>query len=418
VLLATRRPVCNSLFPARFRKYVEQAIGDVGRRGGRGGLWSTDVDDGRRRRTYGRVDVWSGGRRELRASYRLLAVAVVFSPPLDRPMPNFYEEKGPPGPDLVVGGGGGARRPNLTLTIQVVGMLLPLVIVLHLTIAAPLLSAAVATMNSRAAIAQLRSTSSKSANLFEIARCMGWAKKEGASMLFLPECLGFVGDNAKHTLASADPPIDSLLRRDVPTNTSGVRKMMADVIDSCSREDNAHGLEKGADGSQQQADEPVESIIRELQFVASQAKLWISGGGVHTRAPSSTSSEKIRNTHVIIDSDGRIRAYYHKVHLFDVSIPGKVALRESNTTEPGEELVVVESPLGKLGLGICYDMRFPESKCPRLSVSLFVHCSNSSCAQSKPSVRRAREAGRRGPPGPERFHCPHGQGALARASEG
>jgi len=214
-------------------------------------------------------------------------------------------------------------------------------------------------MTSRAAIAQLRSTSSKRANLLSVARCTGWAKREGASMLFLPECLGFMGDSARHTLASADPPIDTLLRRDVPTEAdSEVRKMLADAIEGCSREGgNCDGPAGGAAGSHRQADQPVESIIRELQFVASRAKLWISGGGVHTRT---TDSEKIHNTHVIIDSDGRIRAHYHKIHLFDVSIPGKVALRESNTTDPGGELVVVDSPLGRLGLGICYDMRFPE----------------------------------------------------------
>ena len=234
--------------------------------------------------------------------------------------------------------------------------MLPLLtaIVLHLIIAAQSTSSAVS-MTSRAAIAQLRSTSSKKANLLFVAQCTGWAKREGASMLFLPECLGFMGDSARHTLANTDPPIDELLRRDAPTEAdSELRKMMAAALDG----GGCDGPAGGADGSRQQADEPpVESIIRELQFMASTAKLWISGGGVHTRAPE---SEKIHNTHVIIDSDGRIRAHYHKMHLFDVSIPGKVALRESNTTDPGDELVVVDSPLGKLGLGICYDMRFPE----------------------------------------------------------
>ena len=70
--------------------------------------------------------------------------------------------------------------------------------------------------------------------------------------------------------------------------------------------------------------------------------------------------EKIYNTHVIIDDEGRLRACYHKIHLFDVAIPGKVSLRESDTTRPGTRLVVCDSPIGRLGLSICYDMRFGE----------------------------------------------------------
>jgi predicted amidohydrolase len=111
------------------------------------------------------------------------------------------------------------------------------------------------------------------------------------------------------------------------------------------------------------------SIIEELRYIACESKLWISGGGVHTKAetppPSSDGGddegvEKIYNTHVIIDDEGRLRACYHKIHLFDVAIPGKVSLRESDTTRAGTRLVVCDSPIGRLGLSICYDMRFGE----------------------------------------------------------
>ena len=69
---------------------------------------------------------------------------------------------------------------------------------------------------------------------------------------------------------------------------------------------------------------------------------------------------RVYNTHVVVDSNGALVARYRKIHLFDVSIPGKVELRESRTTAPGTELVACDSPVGRLGITTCYDLRFPE----------------------------------------------------------
>jgi deaminated glutathione amidase len=70
--------------------------------------------------------------------------------------------------------------------------------------------------------------------------------------------------------------------------------------------------------------------------------------------------EKLSNASVHIGPDGEIRAVYRKLHMFDVEIEGK-QYRESDTDEPGEEIVVSELPDGaKLGMAICYDLRFPE----------------------------------------------------------
>ena len=64
---------------------------------------------------------------------------------------------------------------------------------------------------------------------------------------------------------------------------------------------------------------------------------------------------------MVVGSDGRLVGQYSKVHLYDVDIPGKVRLQESEYVVPGRELVgPVETPVGKVGLGICYDLRFPE----------------------------------------------------------
>ena len=69
--------------------------------------------------------------------------------------------------------------------------------------------------------------------------------------------------------------------------------------------------------------------------------------------------EKRSNTSLVFDSDGQIVATYRKIHLFDVEVGG-VVYRESESEEPGEEAVVAEVENWKLGLSVCYDVRFPE----------------------------------------------------------
>ncbi|KAL7529488.1 hypothetical protein ACHAWF_003003, partial [Thalassiosira exigua] len=217
----------------------------------------------------------------------------------------------------------------------------------------------------RAAIAQLRSTRDKHSNLLNVAKCAGWAKRDGAKMLFLPECFGFMGDNADHTLNQADPPIEGFVGVKAPPTPTPFRRALAETIESVSRT-GGYGIDDEGASTYSEADaEPIVSIVEELSFIAREADIWISGGGVHTVSETSSDTttsgqSKIYNTHVVIDQHGQIKAYYHKIHLFDVSIPGKVSLQESKTTSPGNELVVVDSPVGKLGLTICYDLRFSE----------------------------------------------------------
>ena len=66
------------------------------------------------------------------------------------------------------------------------------------------------------------------------------------------------------------------------------------------------------------------------------------------------------NTSVLLAPDGAVLATYRKIHLFDVAVPGGVTFRESETVVPGEAPVTVPTPLGHLGLTICYDLRFGE----------------------------------------------------------
>lgn len=66
------------------------------------------------------------------------------------------------------------------------------------------------------------------------------------------------------------------------------------------------------------------------------------------------------NTSCLLGPDGAILGLYRKIHLFDIDLPGQVTVRESDGRRPGEDVVVVATPLGTLGLSICYDLRFPE----------------------------------------------------------
>jgi predicted amidohydrolase len=66
------------------------------------------------------------------------------------------------------------------------------------------------------------------------------------------------------------------------------------------------------------------------------------------------------NTTCVFAPDGSLLGRYRKIHLFDVAIPGQVVVRESDTRAAGEDLVTVSTPLGMLGLSVCYDLRFPE----------------------------------------------------------
>ncbi len=97
------------------------------------------------------------------------------------------------------------------------------------------------------------------------------------------------------------------------------------------------------------------------QFLASTArrlKLWIIGGTIPVRAGS---DGRVAAACLVYDERGERRARYDKIHLFDVKLPDKAEeYRESATIVHGSEPVVIDSPVGKLGLAVCYDVRFPE----------------------------------------------------------
>lgn len=87
--------------------------------------------------------------------------------------------------------------------------------------------------------------------------------------------------------------------------------------------------------------------------------MWMSFGGIHEVATDEAG--KIYNTHIIINSQGEIVQIYRKLHLFDVDTP-EFKFRESKIVARGKALSdPVETPIGKIGMLICYDIRFPEA---------------------------------------------------------
>ncbi|EDQ90279.1 uncharacterized protein MONBRDRAFT_16379, partial [Monosiga brevicollis MX1] len=89
-----------------------------------------------------------------------------------------------------------------------------------------------------------------------------------------------------------------------------------------------------------------------------QHSIWASFGGAHVQTDDP--QKRIANRHVIVDPLGQVRSTYDKIHLFDVDTADGV-FKESDFTQPGRTLVTVpDTPLGTLGLSICYDVRFPE----------------------------------------------------------
>ncbi len=75
---------------------------------------------------------------------------------------------------------------------------------------------------------------------------------------------------------------------------------------------------------------------------------------------SASDPRRCSNTSVLFGPDGAVLAVYRKIHLFDVDVSDDLRFLESATVAPGEETVVAATPLGRLGLSICYDLRFPE----------------------------------------------------------
>jgi predicted amidohydrolase len=92
-----------------------------------------------------------------------------------------------------------------------------------------------------------------------------------------------------------------------------------------------------------------------FQDLARETGAWILVGSLSVHLPD----ERVANRSFLLDSDGAIRARYDKIHMFDVDLPSGESYRESATFRPGDAAVVAETPWGRLGMTVCYDLRFP-----------------------------------------------------------
>ena len=96
-----------------------------------------------------------------------------------------------------------------------------------------------------------------------------------------------------------------------------------------------------------------------ISKTASEEKKYIIAGSIPEKEATST-SERIYNTSFMFNPDGKIIAKHRKMHLFDIDVKGKIYFKESDTLNAGNQITIAETSFGKIGIGICYDIRFPE----------------------------------------------------------
>ncbi|KAJ6455863.1 carbon-nitrogen hydrolase [Mycena sanguinolenta] len=95
--------------------------------------------------------------------------------------------------------------------------------------------------------------------------------------------------------------------------------------------------------------------VKMLSSAAKEIKTWLIGGSIPER-----DGENFYNTCTVYNPDGDLVATHRKVHLFDIDIPGKITFKESETLTGGSTMNFFDTEFARIGLGICYDVRFPE----------------------------------------------------------
>ena len=95
--------------------------------------------------------------------------------------------------------------------------------------------------------------------------------------------------------------------------------------------------------------------VSQLAALAQDLGIWLNVGSLAIKV----AADKVANRSFLMGPDGRIHARYDKIHMFDVELPNGETYEESRNYRPGGEAVVADTPFGRLGLTICYDLRFP-----------------------------------------------------------
>ncbi len=104
-------------------------------------------------------------------------------------------------------------------------------------------------------------------------------------------------------------------------------------------------------------------IATRLARLADELGIYLLVGGMAERrlgADGEVDTTRCFNTSVLYGPNGDRLAVYRKIHLFDVDVPGGLTINESDSVAAGDEVVIAETPLGRVGMSICYDLRFPE----------------------------------------------------------
>jgi predicted amidohydrolase len=156
----------------------------------------------------------------------------------------------------------------------------------------------------RAAVCQMRSGEDLEANLATAERLLRVAAAGGADLAVLPEVFTYLGRSSGRAAAAEAVPGPTTER---------------------------------------------------LAAIALEREMWVLGGSV-----LEVDGDRIYNTSVLFDRAGELVATYRKIHLYDVELPDQPPIRESDTFAPGEQLVTYSTEQARLGLSICYDLRFPE----------------------------------------------------------
>jgi predicted amidohydrolase len=157
------------------------------------------------------------------------------------------------------------------------------------------------------AVVQMTSTPEVAANLETAGRLVARAAEQGARLVVLPEGFAFLGPD-------------------------GGQRAVAERLDGSG------------------------PILARCQAWAQKANVELVLGGFWEVAEG----DRVYNACVHLGADGALKASYRKIHLFDVDLADGTQLKESAAIAPGERTVVTDAPFGKLGLSICYDVRFPE----------------------------------------------------------
>jgi predicted amidohydrolase len=114
------------------------------------------------------------------------------------------------------------------------------------------------------------------------------------------------------------------------------------------------------DKARREADDPFLAGMREL---ARDTGAWLLLGSLVIdpagESGADPGEDRLANRSFLIDATGTVVAKYDKIHMFDIDLPGGESYRESNAYRPGEHTVVAETPWGRVGMTVCYDLRFP-----------------------------------------------------------